>query len=113
MTVAGKWITQALTNPYADNEHFTLLFDFEMFGDKVTGSITESGDRSGIFEGKISGNVVSFYTQSEVLIGNETKPYKTFYDGRVIGDRIEFIRQDDLSNGGVPLKFVATRRLDR
>jgi hypothetical protein len=113
MTVAGKWITPLLTNPYADNEHFTLRFDFELFGDKLTGSITESGDRSGIFEGKVRGNVVSFYTQSEVLIGNETKPYKTFYDGRVIGDRIEFIRQDDLSIGGVPLKFVATRHLDR
>ena len=113
MTVACKWITQVFTNPYAENEKFTLLFDFEMFGDKLTGSVTESEYRFGIFEGKIRGDVVSFYTQSEVQTGNETKPFKTFYDGRVIGDRIEFRRQDDLPNGGIPLKFVATRHRDR
>jgi len=110
VTAAGKWITPVLTNPYADNEKFTLRFDFEMFGDKLTGSVTEGDDRSGIFEGKVKGDVISFYTQGEVQLGDETKPYKTFYDGRVTGDRIEFRRQDDLSNGGVPLKFVATRR---
>jgi hypothetical protein len=45
-----------------------------------------------------------------VNTGDETKPYKEFYDGIIKGDRIEFRRQDDLPDGGIPLKFVATRQ---
>jgi hypothetical protein len=113
LTVTGKWTTPVLTNPYAANETFTLLFDFEMFGDKLTGSVTDTGYRFGLFDGKFTGDVVSFYTQSEVQSGGETKPFKIFYNGKLTGDQIEFTRHDDLSNGGIPLKFVATRAPNR
>jgi hypothetical protein len=109
ITIEGKWSTPVLTNPYAENEKFTLVFEFEMFGEKLSGSVTDDGEHYGIVDGKVRGDVISFYTQGEVNDGNETKPYKDFYDGKVKGDRIEFRRQDDLSNGGIPMNFVATR----
>jgi hypothetical protein len=111
IAIDGKWSTAVLTNPYAENEKFTLVFEFEMFGEKLSGSVTDDGNRYGIFDGKVKGDVISFYTQSEVSDGNETKPFKDFYDGKVKGDRIEFRRQDDLSNGGIPMNFVATRHV--
>jgi len=110
VAVAGKWSTLQLTNPYAENEKFTLVFEFEMLGDKLLGTVIDSGHQFAILGGKANGDVVSFYTQSEAILGDETKPFKEFYDGIVKGDRIEFRRQDDLSSGGIPMKFVATRQ---
>jgi len=107
--VVGTWNTGALTNPYDENEKFELIFESDKVGDKLVGTVRQGRATFGIFEGQIKGDVISFYTKSEVVEGDLIKPYKELYDGIVKGDRIQFRMQDDLSNGGIPMTFVATR----
>src|SRR6266568_4506165 len=83
--VAGKWQTQVLTNVYDESEQSILLFEFMQQGDTLSGTITEMDvDGSNPFtrniaDGKIKGNLVSFYTHGEVASFEGSQPYKQAY----------------------------------
>ena len=94
-----------------------LVLEFVQQGSTVLGTVTES-DRDGsnastrpIVDGKIMGKVISFYTQGEVTLSDDTRPYKESYFGTAnkSNDEITFKRSDDLPNGGVAVTFVAKR----
>ena len=116
--IAGNWRTQTVTNPYDDSEQYVLLFDFVQQGDALSGTVTET-DVDGtdafarsIMEGRIKGNVVSFYTQGEVDVDEGRRTYKDIYSGNVSKNRNEraFTRLNDLPGGGVAEVFAAARK---
>lgn len=116
--IAGNWRTQTVTNPYDDSDHYVLLFDFVQQGDALSGTVTEM-DFDGtdafarsIMEGKIKGNVISFYTQGEVDFDQERRAYKDVYSGNVSKNRneIAFTRLNNLPGGGVVERFAAARK---
>jgi hypothetical protein len=116
--VAGKWQTLVVTNVYVESDRFKLLFEFIQQGDTLSGTLTDM-DAEGskpftqnIADGKIKGNRVSFYTQTEVDSGKGNQPMKEAYSGILNKnkDAIAFTRLDDLPTGGVPETFVAKRK---
>jgi hypothetical protein len=111
--LSGKWVSSVLVNPYDRNSTSTLLFEFEQWGEALFGTVREKtdfgGSVRGIQDGQIKGNAVVFYTQGQITSGDGLRPYKEHYHGRLKGDAIEFIRQNDVPTGGLPQKFTATR----
>jgi hypothetical protein len=113
--IEGKWRTEVLTNPYDDTERYTLLFQFAQQGETLLGTVTETdvGEQEGfaktISDGKIKGDVVSFYTLGEVMSDQKTQHYKETYSGTIRKNEIAFERLDDLPDGGIAEKFVAKR----
>jgi hypothetical protein len=134
--VGGRWQTPALTNPYDSSERSVLILELAQKDDARLGTVTESDiDGSNpinwsIVDGKISGNVVSFYIESEVTYssdnyqwstkegiqhnrgsGGETRPYKEFYFGTLNNKRneIAFRRVNDVPEGRVEETFIAER----
>ncbi len=116
-SVAGKWRTQVLINPYDETERSILIFEFMQQGDTLSGRVAEMDEDGSnsfartIIDGKIKGNVISFYTQGEVTSSEGTQRYKESYLGSLNKNRdeIAFKRLDDLPSGGVPETFVAKR----
>jgi hypothetical protein len=113
--ITGKWSTQELTNPFDENDKFRLFFDFEIKGNTLVGSVRQASTtdqysiRDGILDGRISGNVISFYTLEQSSFGNESVTYKDLYYGSVLKGEIEFTLQSDRPWGFPPQKFVARR----
>jgi flagellar hook assembly protein FlgD len=115
--VAGKWRTQVLINPYDESERSMLVLEFMQQGDTLSGTVTQmdvDGSNSfarSIIDGKIKGNVVSFYTQGETTWFEGTRLYKESYFGRLNKnkDEIAFKRLNDVPSGGVSETFVAKR----
>ena len=117
LDIAGKWQTQVLINPNDESEQSILVLEFMQQGDTLQGTVTEmDADRrhsfaKSIIDGKIHGNIVSFYTQGEITWSENTRPYKEFYSGSVNNNKSEiaFKRQTDVPSGGVPETFAAKR----
>lgn len=119
--ITGVWKTRVITSPYAKNTFYSLVFQFEMVGDRLFGTVKsidrQSGRESilGIKEGRVEGNFVTFITESAVFYGEDLIPYQTEYHGIVQQKLIEFIRQNNAPGGGLPEKLgsdFAKRWLD-
>jgi hypothetical protein len=111
--IAGKWVTDPLTNPYDPNQKSVLRFEFEQAGDEVYGTVSEKaefgGSIKGIRGGKVKGDSVVFYTDGMTTAGSGEQPYKEDYRGTVKGDVIDFVRQNNVATGGLPETFAAKR----
>jgi hypothetical protein len=111
--LSGTWVSGTLVNPYDRNSTSTLHFEFEQWGEALFGTVREKTDLGGavhgIQGGQIKDDAIVFYTQSQTTSGNGTQPYKEHYHGRLKGDAIEFIRQNDVATGGLPERFTAKR----
>ncbi len=113
--IEGKWRTEVLTNPYDHTERYTLLFQFVQQGETLMGTVTETdvdeheGFAKTLSDGKIKGNVISFYTLGEVGSDEKTQRYKESYSGTIRKKEIAFERLDDLPEGGIAEAFVAKR----
>jgi hypothetical protein len=111
--ISGTWVSSELTSPYDQNQKSVLHFDFEQSGDTLFGSVRErtefGGSIKGIAGGEVKGDGVMFYTQGMTTAGSGEHPYKENYRGTLKGDEIEFVRQNDVTTGGLPEKFTAKR----
>jgi hypothetical protein len=111
--IAGKWVTDPLTNPYDQNQKSVLHFEFEQAGGALLGTVSEKTEFGGsirsIHAGQVTGDAIVFYTQGMMASGSDEQPYKENYHGTVKGEVIEFVRQNDVATGGVPQKFAAKR----
>jgi len=111
--ISGKWVTDAVVNPYDRKQKSILTFDFEQSGDALFGTVGEKGDFGaaikGIHDGAVKGDAIVFYTQGVSATGSAEQTYKENYRGTLKGDEIEFIRQNDVASGGLPQKFTAKR----
>ena len=104
---AGKWNSAEITDPDNKDQKFTLFMEFELIGGNLIGTVKDGAARFPIMEAKVTGNAISFYTQSEVTLGNELKAYKQLYSGVRSGNTIRFRSWDDL--GGTPFTFDVRR----
>jgi len=119
LDVTGRWATDELTNPFSEDDKFRLHFDLDLKGDALLGavrqiSITNRYDvTKGILDGRIKGNVISFYAiEQSVSWDNgsaKVTTYKNYYYGSVLKDEIEFTLQSDRPWGFPPQKFKAKR----
>lgn len=113
--ISGTWKTQVLQSPYADNVFYSLVFQFEMVGDRLFGTVRsidrQSGRASqlGIQQGRVEGNVVQFNTQSSYTLGQDLIPFQSEYYGIIQQGLIKFIRQNNVPSGGIPEEFIARK----
>ena len=111
--VAGEW---EATVKYDWGDTYNDSFDFEVDGQELSGTAGFLGSRKGkglpIWDGKITGDKISFMTKSLVSISGDEKTYedKHYYKGIVKGDTIEFTMVTDSSvQSHSPIHFTATR----
>lgn len=115
--IAGKWKSGVLANPFDESDKYTLLFTFQLQGDNLLGSLTQTPERNAyhpytrsIWEASLKGNQLSFYTRERSDVGEKTVDYKDYYYGEVSGDTIQFTLQSDRPWNFPPQKFSATRQ---
>jgi hypothetical protein len=116
---AGRWATPELTNPFDQNDKYMLHFDLKVKGNTLLGAITKVSTTKrytftkGILDGKIEGNVISFYSVEQSLSwerGGEIRTtYRDYYYGSVSKDQIEFTLTSDRPWGFPPQEFTAKR----
>jgi hypothetical protein len=81
-------------------------FDFKVDRATLTGTVTISGKKAAISDGKIDGNEIAFAVNHN-LIGQEIK---TIYRGMVGLDEIRFTRE---VHGDIGQEFIAKREFQR
>lgn len=113
VNVAGEW---EATVKYDWGDTYNDSFDFAMDGQELSGTAGFLGTRKGrglpIWDGKITGDKISFMTKSLVSLNNDDKTYedKHYYKGIVKGDTIDFTMVTDSSVvTHSPIQFTATR----
>jgi hypothetical protein len=111
--VAGDW---EATVKYDWGDAYHEWFVFEVDGQELSGTAgflgTSKDKGRPIWEGKITGDRISFMTKSLVSLSGDDKTYedKHYYKGTVKGDTIEFTMVTDSSiESHVPIHFTATR----
>ena len=106
VTVSGEW-TADITYSWGDQhpERFTFTQD----GSDVFGTASYLRVRRGILDGTLKGNVVQFRTQTETMLGNETRTVTHRYRGRVTGNTIAFILQSESAGSSESIEFTASR----
>ncbi|MCU0814595.1 MAG: hypothetical protein MUC32_09885 [Burkholderiaceae bacterium] len=114
--VAGRWVSDELTNPYDASWRYVLHFDLRVQGDVVVGSVTQRFTQPReqelslpVVSGRVDGPTVSFQTRSEVLSGLETRQMTTYYVGTLRDGVLQLTRQNDSPGGGVIEAFAARR----
>jgi len=108
-TLDGRWTA---TICYDWGETHPEVFEFEVDGQDVHGTASYLRTRRAIQDGRISGDCVSFVTQSQEMLGgrDEIRTVTHRYRGTLDGDVIRFT----LDSGGghsfhEPVRFEARR----
>ena len=83
-SVAGKW-TASIDTPVGVQDY---TYDFQVAGEKLTGTAKSNMSGSPITEGVVKGNTVSF---TEMLTFQDMT-IKVTYKGTISGDEIKFTR---------------------
>jgi uncharacterized caspase-like protein len=115
--LAGKWVSQPLTNPFDRNDRYRLHFDFRVMGGKLVGSLTRRSTADSprkypavtrsIVNGAVEKDTLSFDEPFQVLLGSETQDHRRSFTGQMTANGIRFFQQDTLGNP--PVEFSATR----
>jgi hypothetical protein len=115
--IGGKWVAQ-VTNPNGAKSE--RIFNFQVSGDKLTGTITnlqvslatfeekgkppmtgilktQNADPQAISDGKVAGSDVSFAIVSQGFMGE----MRTEYKGKISGDEIKFTVEQGGGMGGM------------
>jgi hypothetical protein len=95
---AGSW-TGEVTYSWGAKHNETFFFQPE--GGKLFGTVSFLGAKRGIEEGKIEGEIVSFYVRYEEMSGGESRQRKNYYWGKLNGKDILMRMQDDRGSPGV------------
>jgi hypothetical protein len=111
--LAGTW---EATVKYDWGDTYKDTFDFEVDGQELSGTAGFLGTGKGrglpIWDGRITGDKISFMTKSLVSLNNDEKTYedKHYYKGIVKGDTIDFTMVTDSSvETHTAIHFTATR----
>jgi catechol 2,3-dioxygenase-like lactoylglutathione lyase family enzyme len=100
--VAGDWVAPVR---YDWGTEMTERFRLAVDGDVVSGTASFLGVPRGIVDGRIDGDTVTFRTRIEA--GPGSPAFVNAYRGRLDGDGIRFVLQDD--RGTPPATFLARR----
>ncbi len=117
-SIAGDWVTDVLTNPYARSNTYRYHFSFRVIGDRIMGTALEKSTpddprpyavERAVMDGRFDGELITFYIPYEVFTGDEweTEAHRKEVIGVLDGDSLSFILQDD--GGGPPMEFNAVR----
>jgi hypothetical protein len=106
VTLEGEWIAEVT---YSWGDKHPERFAFSQDGSDVFGTASYLRVRRGILDGTLDGNVVQFRTQTEMMLGNETRPVTHRYRGRITGNTITFSLQSDSAGSSESIEFIATR----
>jgi hypothetical protein len=118
INVSGQWQTPILTNPNNPYHKYVLSFEFTHEGETLFGNITHSPKgtvgrtaTTGILDGKIKGNLISFHTVEQLWWNDKLQPFKEMYSGILSKQKneIEFQRFNETPGGGDVERFVANK----
>ena len=86
--MGGKWVG---TWTGLQGKEFRILFNFEMQGDRLMGSVRYPTGEGGIHDGKIDGDRLLFVTRHTPQF--ESQEVTISFTGKLNGDQIEFVMQ--------------------
>lgn len=95
---AGSWTGEVT---YSWSAKYNETFFFQPEGGKLFGTVSFLGGKRGIEEGKIAGEIISFYVGYEEVSGGESRQRKNYYWGKLNGDEISMRMQDDRGSPAV------------
>ena len=113
--INGKWASSVLTNPFDKNDTFRIVFEFEVRGNIVLGTLRQISTTNrynainGILDGKITDEVLSFHVQKTSIFDGETVIYKDLFYGSVSDNELHFVQQSNRPWDFPPQKFIARR----
>ena len=99
--ISGEWVSETV---YKDGSSTKTIFEFNVDGSKVTGSVLSYMDEFPILNGKIKGDKVSFIREERV----RDRVFSHLYEGKISGDTIKF-NVTRLTGPGRNSKFTARR----
>ena len=80
--ISGKWKAEFKT---PDGQTFESIFDFQVSGGTLTGTVSSPMGESKISEGTVKGDEISF----AVVRNRDGEEFKMNYKGKVSGDEIK------------------------
>ena len=95
---AGSWTGEVT---YSWGAKYNETFFFQPEGGKLFGTVSFLGAKRGIEEGKIEGEIISFYVRYEEVSGGESRQRKNYYWGKLNGKDIFMRMQDDRGSPAV------------
>lgn len=104
--LAGEWAADV---KYSWGDTHPERFSFKVDGNDVLGTASFLRLRRGILDGTLTGNRVVFRTQTQEILGNETRDLTHRYRGTISGDEIAFYMQSEGGGSDVPVEFTARR----
>jgi tetratricopeptide (TPR) repeat protein len=104
--IAGEWQADVT---YSWGDKHPERFTFKQDGNDIFGTASYLRVRRGILDGTLRGNVVQFRTQTETILGNETRTVSHRYRGRISGSTIAFILQSEGGGSSESVEFTASQ----
>jgi lipoprotein NlpI len=106
VNLAGEWVADV---KYSWGDTHPERFSFKVDGADVLGTASFLRVRRGILDGTLTGNRVAFRTETQEILGNETRNVTHRYRGTISGDEIAFYMQSDGASSSEPVEFTARR----
>jgi hypothetical protein len=104
VNLSGNWIAQLPSSQGV----VETIFCFKEKGKELTGKVTAPDGETVISDGEIDGDEISFIVKRSVGGTQIIQRYKGKVAGRVYGDEIEFILEEQ-DGDGEPYEFIAKR----
>jgi hypothetical protein len=94
----GKWKGDMKT---PDNGNLEINFNFQVSGEKLTGTVANTYGEEQITDGSVKGDIISFIVMAG---GGE---FKITYKGKVVGEELKFnVTIGDMGEGELTAKRV-------
>src|SRR5688572_11922701 len=104
--LAGEWTAEV---KYSWGDTHPERFSFKVDGTDVLGTASFLRVRRGILDGTLTGNRVVFRTETQEILGNDTRDVIHRYRGTISGDEIAFYMQSEGASSSEPVEFTARR----
>jgi len=104
--LAGEWTAEV---KYSWGDTHPERFSFKVDGTDVLGTASFLRVRRGILDGTLTGNRVVFRTETQEILGNDTRDVIHRYRGTISGDEIAFYMQTEGASSSEPVEFTARR----
>lgn len=102
----GEWAAEV---KYSWGVTHPERFTFKVEGAEVLGTASFLRLRRGILDGTLTGNRLAFRTETQEILGDETRDVTHRYRGTITGDEIAFYMQSQGGAAEEPIEFVARR----
>jgi tetratricopeptide (TPR) repeat protein len=104
--LAGEWTADV---KYSWGDTHPERFSFKVDGGEVLGTASFLRVRRGILDGTLTGNRIRFRTETQEILGAETRDLTHHYRGTISGDEIVFYMQTVGGSASEPIEFTARR----